>query len=103
MEVAVNPLLAELETRWRDMFTALAAGDDLPPARRLRTEGLMEAAVMLGLAAAAELDTTMDTCYRDAFGRTLAEDFGADWRSFHTFPQIPAMGKRAPVYPSTPD
>ena len=99
----MNPLLAELESRWREMFTALADGDDLPPSRRLRTEGLMEAAVMLGLAAAAELDASMDTCYRQAFGRTLAEDFGADWRNFYPFPQIPAVGKRAPVYPSTPD
>ena len=99
----MNPLLAELEDRWRDMFSALAAGDDLPPTKRLRAEGLMEAAVMLGVAAAPDLDTSMDTCYRQALGRTLAQDFGADWRSFHPFPQIPAMGRRAPVYPSTAD
>ena len=103
MEAPVNPLLAELEARWLAMFTALAEGDDLPPAQRLRSEGLMEAAVMLGLAAAAELDTAMDTCYREACGRTLAQDFGADWRAFYPFPQIPALGRRAPVYPSTAD
>jgi hypothetical protein len=45
----------------------------------------------------------MDDCYRQAFGRTLADDFGDDWREFYPFPQIPAMGRRAPVYPSTRD
>ena len=103
MELPVNPLLAELQARWRAMFIALAAGDDLPPGRRLRCEGLMEAAVMLGLASAAELDEMMDTCYRDALDRTLAQDFGADWRAFSPFPHIPAMAQRAPVYPSTAD
>ena len=96
-------LTAELETRWRQMFTALAAGGDLPPGTRLRAEGLMEAVLLVGEATAAEVDTAMDACYREAFGRALAEDFGADWRDFHPYPQIPAMARRAPVFPSTSD
>jgi hypothetical protein len=96
-------LETELELRWRDMFTALAAGDDVPPARRLRAEGMMEAAVLLGIASADELVQSMDRCYRAAFGRGLAESFGDDWQDFFPFPQIPAMAQRAPVYPSTPD
>jgi len=63
----------------------------------------MEAAVLEGLATAAELDLAMGGCYRTAFGRAIAEDFGADWREFHLFPEIPAMARRAPVYPSTRD
>ncbi len=96
-------LVEELTRRWSAMFAALAAGDDVPPSRRLRAEGLMEAALLLGAASPQELDRAMDDCYRQAFGRALADDFGADWREFYPFPQIPAMGRRAPVYPSTRD
>ena len=96
-------LLQELESRWIAMFTALAAGDHLPPTLRLRAEGLMEAALLTGAASAEALDASMDDCYRQAFGQSLAEDFGDDWRGFYPFPQIPAMGRRAPVYPSTSD
>jgi hypothetical protein len=45
----------------------------------------------------------MDDCYRSAFGVAIAEHFGGDWREYHPFPEIPAMGLRAPVYPSTKD
>ena len=96
-------LLRELETRWRQMFTALAAGDDLPPAARLRAEGLMEAVLLAGEIGEVAVDAAMDACYREAFGRALAEDFGADWRDFYPFPQIPAVARRAPVFPSTSD
>ena len=96
-------LLEELKTRWKTMFTALAAGDDVPPSLRLRTEGLMEAALLTGSASAEEVDANMDDCYRQAFGQSLAGDFGEDWRGFYPFPQIPAVGLRAPVYPSTRD
>jgi hypothetical protein len=96
-------LLRELETRWRKMFSALAAGDDLPPGARLRAEGLMEAVVLAGEVGEAAVDAAMGACYREAFGRGLAEEFGADWRDFYPFPQIPAVARRAPVFPSTPD
>jgi hypothetical protein len=99
----MQDLLQELKTRWNIMFTALAAGDDVAPSLRLRAEGLMEAALLTGAASAEELDAAMDECYRQAFGQTLADDFGDDWRGFYPFPQIPAMGRRAPVYPSTRD
>ncbi|MCB1699179.1 MAG: hypothetical protein KDI34_23410, partial [Halioglobus sp.] len=67
--------MKELELRWTAMFTALAAGDDLPPTRRLRTEGLMEAAVLVDAASAQEVDEAMDGCYLQAFGKTIAGDF----------------------------
>lgn len=85
------------------MFDALAGGGDVPPARRLRAEGMMEAAVLVGEVSREQLLRRMDECYREAFGRTLEEDFGADWQAFYPFPQIPAMGRRAPVFPSTSD
>lgn len=99
----MHELMRELQQRWSGMFADLAAGADLPPARRLRAEGMMEAAVLLGVASEEQLVSAMDHCYRDAFGATIAEHFGDDWREYHPFPQIPAMGVRAPVYPSTAD
>jgi hypothetical protein len=94
-------LMAELEARWDRMFCALAAGEDVPPAQRLRAEGIMESAVLLGFASRESLQQDMDECYQRAFGRPLAADFGSDWCAFFPFPQIPAMARRAPVYPST--
>lgn len=96
-------LLEEIENRWQEMFLQLAGGADVPPAARLRTEGLMEAAVLLEQVDEAQLLGAMDRCYRAAFGTGIAGDFGEDWREFYPFPQIPAMGRRAPVYPSTRD
>jgi hypothetical protein len=96
-------LETELEQRWRAMFSALAAGDDVSPTQRLRTEGMMEAAVLMSVATPESLTGAMDRCYQSVHGRSIAEDFGEDWQVFFTFPQIPAMATRAPVYPSTKD
>ncbi|NOR41468.1 MAG: hypothetical protein GQ537_09680 [Gammaproteobacteria bacterium] len=91
----------ELNARWNSMFAALAAGGDVPPAQRLRTEGMMEAAALLEVASSDQLVQAMSECYKVAFGRGIADDFGQDWQEFYPFPQIPAMGRRAPVFPST--
>jgi hypothetical protein len=96
-------LLAELNQRWSAMFAALAAGDDVAPSQRLRIEGMMETAVLLDLVTTDGLLQAMDDAYRGVYGRGVAEDFGKDWQDFFPFPQIPAMGARAPVYPSTSD
>lgn len=97
----MHSLLNELDRRWQKMFTALAAGEDLPPTRRLRAEGLMEAAVLLDLCSEEQITALMDACYRKVNGRSLASEFGDPWREFYPFPQIPGMMRRAPVYPST--
>jgi hypothetical protein len=94
--------MAELGRRWRGQFEALRRGDDLPPGERLRTEGLMEAAVLVKRAGPEEVDAAMDAVYRDVFGSGLARDFGTDWREFWPFPQIPVNQRRAPVWPSSP-
>ena len=99
----MSPIVAELQRRWRAMFAALCRGEDLPPTHRLRAEGMAEAAVLAGLGSAESLDEEMDRCYREACGRSLAEDFGERWRDFAPFPENPAMARRAPVYPSTAD
>ena len=97
----MDVLKRELNRRWQAIFAALAGGDDVPPTQRLRTEGIMESVVLQGQATATELQDAMDACYRAAFGRGIADDCGDDWQEFFPFPQIPAMGRRAPVYPST--
>lgn len=99
----MHALEAELEQRWQALFAALAAGEDVPPSQRLRTEGMMEAVELQGIASRASLLRAMDRCYREAFGRSIGQDFGEDWEAFFPFPQIPAMASRAPVYPSTKD
>ena len=97
----MSPLLTEVISRWQQMFAALVAGDDLPPGQRLRTEGLMEAVILLGELTPDKLQQQMDKAYREAFGRSLSEEYGGQWQDFYLFPQIPAMARRAPVYPST--
>jgi hypothetical protein len=96
-------LIVELERRWQRLFRQLRDGLDVAPAQRLRTEGLMEAAALLDPGSEERLQAAMDSAYRQVFGRDLAADFGDDWSQFYPFPQIPATGVRAPVYPSTAD
>lgn len=99
----MSPIVEELSRRWQLMFSELQRGDDLPPALRLRAEGMMEAAVLTGVATPGELQSLMAECYQAVSGASLAEKFGDDWADFFAFPQIPAMARRAPVYPSTKD
>ena len=89
----------ELEGRWRAIFSALTGGGEVPPAQRLRTEGLMEAVVLFGLADVDEVQEALARCYQDCYGVALPND----WRELFPFPGIPGFGQRAPVYPSTPD
>lgn len=99
----MHVLQTEIEQRWRTMFAALAAGDDVAPSQRLRAEGMMESAVLIGIATPEALRDAMERSYQSAYGRSISDDFGADWQAFFPFPQIPAMAVRAPVYPSTKD
>lgn len=99
----MDVLLTEIHLRWQAMFFALARGDDVAPSQRLRTEGLMEAAVLLHSAPADELTAAMAACYEKESGVSLEQYFGSQWVELFPFPQIPAMAKRAPVYPSTKD
>ncbi len=92
-----------LRQRWLSAFTQLNEGEDWPPGGRMRTEGMMEALVLLQPDSTERQITAMDGCYREVFGCGLDETFGKDWQLFYPFPQIPAMMRRAPVYPSTSD
>ena len=92
-------VLNELRQRWRAIFAALAGGGEVPPAQRLRTEGMMETLVILGLYSEQELQAALAACYRDCYGVPLEQG----WQEWFPFPQIPGFGQRAPVYPSTRD
>jgi hypothetical protein len=100
-EAKVDPLLTELHLRWSAIFSALVEGDDVPPALRLRTEGVMEAAVLSGVAQEEDILAAMAECYLSTYGRSLEDEFGAQWLALFPFPQIPAMAERAPVFLST--
>lgn len=99
----VSQLLHEISVRWQKMFESLVAGRDVAPSLRLRTEGLMEAAVLAGVASPEQLTEKMEQHYLQCYTNSVAADHGDDWQDFFPFPQIPAMAKRAPVYPSTAD
>ncbi len=99
----LDVLLREIVSRWEGIFAALARGHDVAPSQRLRTEGLMEAAVLLRTASADELTAKMAACYESVSGVSLEQHFGSHWMELFPFPQVPAMTKRAPVYPSTKD
>jgi hypothetical protein len=99
----VQKLIDTIDQRLQALLSQLCAGLDAPPGQRLRLEGLMEAAVLTVSASEAELRSLLEARYREVFGRTLEEDLGEGWESFFPFPQIPAMARRAPVFPSTRD
>lgn len=96
-------LLDELEARWRRQFQALARGEDLAPGDRLRCEGLMEAAVLVGEAEPESVQRRMARCYEAVFATTLEAQLGADWRDAFPFPELPVWGRRAPVSPTGDD
>ena len=99
----MNPLLREIHSRWDAIFCALLDGDDVAPAQLLRTEGMMEAAVLAGVAEEAEVLAALQERYHAACGRSLEDEFGTQWSVLFPFPQLPAFARRAPVYPSTSD
>lgn len=103
MQIEEDRVLGLLQGRYQDVFEALAGGGEVSPGQRLRTEGMMETLVLLGVADVLAVQELMDACYAQAFGRTLAEEWGGEWRELFPFPQLPGFGQRAPVVPSTRD
>ena len=90
-------------TRLKEIFDRLRAGQDIPPALRLRTEGLMEALVLAGDMTADDFDNTLEEQHTAYCGASLSDTLGPDWRQFHPFPELPIWMDRAPVFPSTSD
>ena len=98
-----DELKQEIQNRWREIFLSLQRGDDVSPSKRLRTEGLMEAANLIGFWQEEDQYIEMQQIYREVSGEDIDNLLGFEWRSLHLFPEIPAYTKRAPVFPSTTD
>lgn len=96
-------LEAEVAVRWQAMLAAVAAGEDIPPGQRWRTEGMMEALALLGERSEDDLQLAMADAYREALGRSLEEDVGGNWRRDFPFPEIPFFMQRAPVHRGATD
>lgn len=92
-----------IETRLQALLAAVAAGDDVAPARLLRLEGLCEAAVQTGVCREDEIDALFNRLHEAALGESLEARLGRTWRNDHPFPELPLYMQRAPVLPSTPD
>jgi hypothetical protein len=98
----LDRLRAEIRERSRHLLERLADGDDLPPGRQLRLEGLLEAAALLGADPDALRDD-LEHLHREVQGESLAARLGDDWRQHYPFPQLPLFMRRAPVTPTTAD
>lgn len=90
----MTPLMEIIESRLHEIFSAYAEGLDVAPAKRFRTEGLMEAACLLEISDANAVVSLVQSCWREYFKQDFPEvEDGALC--------IPVMMRRAPVYPST--
>ena len=101
--MAMDPLLEEIDGRLRALVARLDGGDDAPPAQRLRLEGLLEAAVISGIAQREALQARVADAFTAVTGRSLDDTLGEDWRDLHPFPQLPLYMRRAPVVPGGGD
>ena len=96
---------AQLDSRLETLIQSVHDGRDAPPMERYRVEGLMQAAIVLGLADAAALYQRMDELHERVVGQRIA-DYYADGMDYQPAPDatsvtIPLWMARAPVKPST--
>lgn len=96
-------LQREIEARLRALLLRVAAGDDVPPGLRMRLEGLMEAAVLMGAATPESLHETLDGLHGEILGAPLAASLGDRWTELYPFPELPVFMQRAPVFRGTGD
>lgn len=99
----MDPLLAAIDDRFAGLLARIVRGEDVPPGQSLRLEGLLEAAVLSGLATPEALDRRLATAYEGTMGASIEEKLGDNWRELMPFPGLPLFMNRAPVSPSTPD
>jgi len=98
-----NRLLNEIEHRLVEILQQLKDGQDCPPSAQLRLEGLMEAAVMLGLSTRSLEQDRFEAIFARINNTSPSDALGSDWRAFFAFPSLPLFANRAPVMPSTSD
>ena len=88
-------LRAELEP----ILAALAAGEDVAPARGYRAEGYAQALVGLGITQTGDIVALLRACYAEALGEERAAGFRPEDFRRAELPAIPVRLPRAPVYP----
>lgn len=96
-------LLEIIESRYVELLERIKRGEDVPPGRALRLEGMLETAVLLELCDQAALEQRLEALHREVLGCPAAQVLGEDWREALPFPALPLFMDRAPVYPSTSD
>lgn len=94
----MNKIRAEVVARLQAMLQAVAAGADIPPGQRWRTEGLMEALVLSGACSGDDLQQAMADTHAEVLGQSLEDVLGSAWRQDFPFPEIPYFMQRAPVH-----
>lgn len=99
----MGALLEIIEDRYVELLERVKRGEDVPPGRALRLEGMLETAVLLELCDQTAIDQRLDALHRQVLGRPAAQLLGEDWREALPFPALPLFMDRAPVYPSTSD
>lgn len=96
-------LLGEISQRLDKLLARAHEGHDVPPAHKHRLEGMMEAALICGVATENEL-RALFILRHDAYApASLASVLGKNWGKAYPFPNLPIYMKRAPVEPSAAD
>lgn len=91
----MTDVAALIEQRLNKIFADYQSGQDVSPALRFATEGMMELALAAGLLTQKQLNSSLNNCYRRCFNNPAEPSLVA--------PRIPALMKRAPVVPTTKD
>ena len=99
--LAGEVLLGEIDGRLRNFFVELGDGGNSSPACRFQLEGMLRAAVILEISTPAALWQRLSRVHADVCGASAESVFGQPWDDPEGFPELPVLGRRAPVYPTT--
>ena len=80
-------LKEEIVSRWKEIFSSLKRGDDVSLGKRLRTEGLMEAASIIGSWDKEDQYSEMQLIYRDVYGVGIENLLGKEVIVVCNFPE----------------
>lgn len=100
----MNPIwLDGLRRRLDEIYARLAAGEDVPLALHLGTEGYAAAGIEMALCDHAALAALVEECHRTHLGQSVQDRTGLsalEWITETQTPCLPVEQRRAPVYPS---
>ena len=102
MSSAQEILAREIGQRLDILLARLADGDDIPPGSRLRLEGMLESAVLVG-SSMEELRQQIRQCYRPYANIDVDSAAGESWVGHAPFPELPLFLPPAPVNRQEPE